>query len=156
MIRSVAVLVLSTLPALPALAGERPAAAPGSAPAAGLAPALSVVTAPFRLFGIVRQFFDPKTPVPLRMEPMPMPEKEKLPIRQPGDPDSVISPGGPTPSKHIALRPAFEVNDLLLKAYQPDPTVDPHDNRTRGAGAFSPLDAGGRPYQFRFGARLVW
>ncbi len=80
---------------------------------------------------------------------------ETLRIRQPGDPDSVVSPGEPGPSHELRLLPAIEINDLLLKAYTPDPTLVPGDNRFRAAGAYSPLDTR-RPYQFRLGARLVW
>ena len=80
----------------------------------------------------------------------------QLKIRQPGDADSVISPGAQTPSREVALKPAFEINDILLKAYTPDALVTPGDNRFRSAGTFSPLDEHGRPYQFRLGARLVW
>lgn len=97
---------------------------------------------------------DYRTYMPVRLE---LPDEHgRVSIRQPGDPDSVISPGAATPSRQVALKPAFEVNDILLKAYQPDPTVTPNDNKPRGAGAFSPLDAAGRPFQLRFGARLVW
>jgi hypothetical protein len=81
---------------------------------------------------------------------------EKVSIRQAGDPDSVISPGAPSPTNELKLIPAFEINDILLKAYSPDANLDPHDNRFRAAGAFSPLDHAGRPYQLRLGARLVW
>ena len=105
-------------------------------------------------FNLLRLFGDLHSLLPIRIEPRTGPKK--VSVRQPGDPDSVISPGAPTPSQHVTMKPAFEINDILLKAYGPDPTVDPHDNRVRGAGAFSPLDAGGRPYQFRLGARLVW
>ena len=145
MFRPLAVFLLL---ALPGLAAEMPA----QSPAPRNAP--SVVTVPISVFELFRGFLDSRRAAPLRLEPLA--DCDKLGIRQPGDADSVISPGAPTPSKQVALKPAFEVNDLLLKAYEPDPTVDPHDNRTRGAGAFSPLDTHGRPYQFRFGARLVW
>ncbi len=114
-----------------------------------------IVRAPIRLFGLFKGFSTPGALPDVRLAPLPI--HDRLAIRQPGDPDSVVSPGSPTPSSQLALKPAFEVNDILLKAYQPDPTVDPHDFlKTRGAGAFSPLDAVGRPYQLRFGARLVW
>ena len=105
-------------------------------------------------FNLLRFFGDLRSLLPIRIEARTAPKK--ISLRQSGDPDSVISPGAPTPSQQMAMKPAFEVNDILLKAYRPDPTVDPNDNRVRGAGAFSPLDAGGRPYQFRLGARLVW
>ncbi len=145
MFRPLAVLLLLSLPTL---AAEMPAAS-SAAPNAPF-----VVTVPIRVFEFFRGFLDSRRAAPLRLEPLA--DRDKLGIRQPGDPDSIISPGAPTPSNHVALKPAFEVNDLLLKAYEPDPTVDPRDNRSRGAGAFSPLDARGRPYQFCFGARLVW
>ena len=80
----------------------------------------------------------------------------QLKIRQPGDADSVISPGAQTPSREVALKPAFEINDNLLKTYTPDAFVQSGERHLRTAGAFSPLDEHGRPYQFRLGARLVW
>ena len=150
MFRTLAALLLVSLPTL---AAEMPANNPTPS---GQAPAntASVVTVPIRVFEFFRGFLDSRRAAPVRMEPLR--ERDRLRLRQPGDPDSVISPGAQTPSNKVALKPAFEVNDLFLKAYEPDPTVDPHVSRTRGAGAFSPLDAHGRPYQFSFGARLVW
>jgi len=150
MFRTLAALFLVSLPTL---AAEMPVTNSTPAGQAG-ANAASVVTVPIRVFEFFRGFLDSRRVAPVRMEPLG--ERDRLGLRQPGDPDSVISPGAPTLSNTFALKPAFEVNDLLLKAYEPDPTVDPHDGRTRGAGAFSPLDARGRPYQFCFGARLVW
>jgi hypothetical protein len=141
MSRRLAVLFLLTLPAF---AAERPPAKAIPTP----------VPTPFPTLETFQLFIDSRLYAPIRLE---LPgERNSYSIRQPGDPDSVISPGAPTPSNHFAVKPAFEVNDILLKAYQPDPTVDPHDNKTRGAGVFSPLDAIGRPLQLRFGARLVW
>ncbi len=81
---------------------------------------------------------------------------ERISIRQPGDPDSLVSPGSPSATQELKLLPAFEINDILLKAYTPDALLDPRDNRVRAAGAYSPLDEHRRPYQFRLGARLVW
>lgn len=126
--------------ALPALAAEAPPPPPTPA-----VPALRS----FRLFP------DGSQPPPLRLDAN-VRAPETLRIRQPGDPDSVVSPGAPSASHEIRFLPALEINDFLLKAYTPDPTLDPHDNRFRAAGAYSPLDASGRPYQFRLGARLVW
>ncbi len=102
----------------------------------------------FRLF--------PEISLPsLRLDDIARPS-ERISIRQPGDPDSVVSPGSPSPTQELKLLPAFEINDILLKAYTPDALLDPHDNRVRAAGAYSPLDEHRRPYQFRLGARLVW
>jgi hypothetical protein len=104
--------------------------------------------------GVFRLFPDYSQPPPPRLDTnVRLPET--LRIRQPGDPDSVVSPGAPGASHEIRFLPALEINDILLKAYTPDPTLSPNDNRFRAAGAFSPLDHG-RPYQFRLGARLVW
>lgn len=77
-------------------------------------------------------------------------------FRLPGDPDSVFSPGGPSPSGKLKLLAAVEVNDVVLKSITPDPTIAPSDTRTRAPGSWAPLDAAGRPYQLRLGARLVW
>jgi len=148
MFRSLSLLLLLSMPAWSA---EKPAPGQPPAPASASVPQL-IVKVPIHLFGLVKQLLD--SPAPVRLAPLPV--HDRLAIRQTGDPDSVVSPGSPTPSNHLALKASFEINDLLLKAYEPDPTVDPHDNRTRGAGAFSPLDARGRPLQLRFGARLVW
>ncbi len=122
--------------ALPALAGDAPRTEPAVS-----GPSLQL----FRLFP------DLSSPPPVRVEGGVHPA-ESLRIRQPGDPDSVVSPGAPGLSHEIKFLPAFEINDILLKAYAPDPTLAPGDNRLRAAGAFSPLDRGGRPYQFRLGA----
>lgn len=126
--------------ALPALAEEAPP--PPSTPAAP-------VLHPFRLFPDLSHPPPPQLNANVR-------SPETLRIRQPGDSDSVISPGAPSASNEIRFLPALEINDILLKSYKPDPTLSPNDNRFRAAGAFSPLDASGRPYQFRLGARLVW
>ncbi|MFI5181703.1 MAG: hypothetical protein ACHQPI_09955 [Thermoanaerobaculia bacterium] len=126
--------------ALPALAADAPPPSPTPAPT---------------LLGSFRLFPDLWSPPPIRIEGGVHPS-ETLRIRQPGDPDSVISPGAQGLSHQIRLLPALEINDILLKAYAPDPTLEPNDNRLRAAGAFSPLDKNGRPYQLRLGARLVW
>jgi len=150
-----AVLLLVALSALPALSAERPSSTPppATAPAPGSVPQL-IVGVPIHLFELVKQLFESPPPPTVRLEPLP--GQEGLAIRQVGDPDSVVSPGSATPSHRLSLKASFEINDLLLKAYEPDPTVDPNDNKTRGAAAYSPLDARGRPLQLRFGARLVW
>jgi hypothetical protein len=131
-------LVLALL-ALPALAAEAP---PLPTPDA---------KAPFS-FRLFPDLFEPIQPH-LDADVRP---PETLRIRQPGDPDSMISPGRTGASNELRLLPTLEINDILLKAYRPDPTLEPNDNRFRAAGVFSPLDEHGRPYQFRFGARLVW
>ena len=83
------------------------------------------------------------------------PRVENL-VRLPGDPDSLFTLGGPAPSGQPAVRLAVEVNEVLLKALTPDPKVDATDSRGRAGGDWKPLDAMGRPYQLRFGARLIW
>lgn len=77
-------------------------------------------------------------------------------IRLPGDPDSVLTLGGPVPSGEPRLRFAIEVNEAVLKLIPPDPRVRPEDTRSRAGGDWQPVDATGRPYQLRLGARLVW
>lgn len=128
-----------TLLALPALAAEAP-------------PPPTHEAKPLFSFQLLPGFFEPS---PQHLDANVRPP-ERLAIRQPGDPDSVISPGGPGASHELRLLPAFEINDIFLKAYRPDPTLEPNDNRFRAGGAFSALDERGRPYQFCFGARLVW
>jgi len=127
------------------------------AAAAQEGPQLASETPPKISLSGVFQFFSDLTKLPyLPFQSKVKPPAQHLYIRQSGDPDSVISPGAPTPSNQVSLKPSFEINDILLKAYTPDPTLSPGDNRFRAAGAFSPIDEHGRPYQFTLGARLVW
>jgi hypothetical protein len=139
--RRVAALVLLVLP-LSAFADDRPVSTSNQPPKLSLSGVFS--------------FFSDLTKLPLLPFAKNARSPEKLHIRQAGDPDSVISPGAATPSREVALKPTVEINDILLKAYTPDALVTPGDNRFRAAGAFSPLDEHGRPYQLRLGARLVW
>ncbi len=83
------------------------------------------------------------------------PESERL-FHRPGDPDSLFTFGKPSPVGELKLLAAFEINDVVLRGLTPDLRVSPNDTRPRGAGVYSALDAGGRPYQLRLGARLVW
>jgi hypothetical protein len=77
-------------------------------------------------------------------------------VRLAGDSDSVFTLGGPAPSGQPRLRLAVEVNEALLKVLAPDPAVSPTDLRGRIGGDWKPIDAAGRPYQLRLGARLIW
>src|SRR5437899_10883169 len=77
-------------------------------------------------------------------------------FHQQGDPDSLFTFGDATPDGEVRLKAAFEVNDVVLRAIAPDLRVDPSDTRPRAAGDYRALDARGRPYQLRLGARLVW
>ncbi len=77
-------------------------------------------------------------------------------LHQPGDPDSLFTLGSPTPHGELRVQAAVEINDVVLRALAPDLRVDPTDTRTRPAGDYRALDATGRPYQFRLGAKLVW
>ena len=77
-------------------------------------------------------------------------------VRLPGDSDSVFSLGGPGPSGEPRFRFAVEVNEATLKLLTPDPKVESSDTRPRSGGDWKPIDATGRPYQLRFGARLIW
>jgi len=83
------------------------------------------------------------------------PSRESL-LRLPGDADSVLTLGGPAPSGEPRLRFAVEVNEAALKLLAPDPKVDTTDTRGRAGGDWKPIDAVGRPYQLRVGARLIW
>jgi hypothetical protein len=84
------------------------------------------------------------------------PKVEHL-VRLPGDPDSVFTLGGPSPSGRPSVRLAVEVNEVIPKLLAPDAKVESTDSRGgRTGGDWKPLDAAGRPYQLRFGARLIW
>lgn len=97
----------------------------------------------------------PASGVPRTLEGLEQVSVESL-VRLPGDSDSVFTLGGPAPSGEPSLRFAVEVNEVLLKVLAPDPSVDPNDLRGRIGGDWKPLDSAGRPYQLRFGARLIW
>jgi hypothetical protein len=84
---------------------------------------------------------------PVRMESL---------IRLPGDPDSVVTLGGTALSGEPRLRLAVEVNEVALKVLAPDPTIDAKDAKGRPSADWKPIDATGRPYQLRLGARLIW
>lgn len=83
-------------------------------------------------------------------------QKVEYLVRLPGDPDSLFTLGGPSPSGQPSVRLAVEVNEVIPKLLAPDPKVDANDSRGRAGGDWKPLDAAGRPYQLRFGARLIW
>lgn len=125
-------------------------AAPGPEPTVESRPP-SAPASPFRLFA---------APPALALAPKPFEGVEALrPVnlfRLPGDPDSVFSLGGPALSGEPRVRLAVEVNEVLLKVLAPEPNVDPNDGKARSGGDWKPLDAAGRPYQLRFGARLIW
>ena len=82
-------------------------------------------------------------------------ESKRL-FHQPGDPDSLFTFSGPSPQGDLRLSAAFDVNDVVLRSIAPDLRVDPADTRPRSPGDYRALDATGRPYQLRLGARLVW
>lgn len=77
-------------------------------------------------------------------------------LRLPGDPDSLFTLGRPGESGKPKLLPAVEVNDVVLRLLPPDPRIQPSDAQGRPQGDYQPVDAFGRPYQLRLGARLVW
>jgi hypothetical protein len=77
-------------------------------------------------------------------------------LHQPGDPDSLFTIGSPTPQGELRFQAAVEINEVVLRALAPDLRVDPTDTRFRSAGDYRALDATGRPYQFRLGAKFVW
>jgi len=82
--------------------------------------------------------------------------EERRLFHNPGDPDSLFTLGSPTKTGELHLRAALEVSDVVLRAITPDPLVESTDTRPRAAGDYRALDATGRPYQLRLGARLVW
>jgi hypothetical protein len=82
-------------------------------------------------------------------------ESKRL-FHQPGDPDSLFTFSGPSPQGDLRLSAALDVNDVVLRSIAPDLRVDPSDTRPRAPGDYRALDATGRPYQLRLGARLVW
>ena len=84
------------------------------------------------------------------------PAKGQSLVRLPGDSDSVFTLGGPGPSGEPRLRLAVEVNEAVLRVLSPDPKVEASDTRPRSGGDWKPIDAAGRPYQLRFGARIIW
>jgi hypothetical protein len=84
-----------------------------------------------------------------------IPKRESF-IRLAGDADSVFTLGGPGLSGQARVRLAFEVNEAVLRVLAPDPKVESNDLRGRSGGDWKPIDATGRPYQLRFGARLIW
>ncbi len=77
-------------------------------------------------------------------------------VRLPGDADSVFTLGGPAPSGQPRVRLAVEVNEAILRVLAPDPKVESTDLRGRAGGDWKPIDASGRPYQLRLGARIIW
>lgn len=77
-------------------------------------------------------------------------------VRLPGDSDSVFTLGGPGPSGEPRVRLAVEVNEAVLRVLAPDPKVESKDTRPRSGGDWKPIDASGRPYQLRLGARIIW
>lgn len=82
--------------------------------------------------------------------------KQESLLRLPGDADSLFTLGGPAPSGQPRVRLAVEVNEASLKLLAPDPKVESSDARGRPGGDWKPIDSAGRPYQLRFGARLIW
>lgn len=84
------------------------------------------------------------------------PTKGQSLVRLPGDSDSVFTLGGPGPSGEPRIRLAVEVNEAVLKVLSPDPKIEASDTRPRSGGDWKPIDAAGRPYQLRFGARIIW
>lgn len=83
-------------------------------------------------------------------------EKGESLVRLPGDADSIFTLGGPGPSGEPRIRFAVEVNEAILRVLAPDPKVESSDLRGRSGGDWKPIDASGRPYQLRLGARIIW
>ena len=135
---------------------EAPKDATAAVPAASTAPATNA--APASRPPLVQRFhlFPDIVPASPPLLGTPGDDTGKRLFHQPGDPDSLFTFGHPTPEGELRLKAAIEVNDIILKALPPDLLVSPGDTRPRSAGSFSALDARGRPYQLRLGARLVW
>jgi hypothetical protein len=128
-------------------APETPVARPAPAPAG----APLVPPTRFRLFEELRPAVDRNPAVAMSADPV----GRRL-FHQSGDPDSLFTFGGATPQGELSLKAAFEVNDVVLRAIAPDLRIEANDTRPRAAGDYRALDATGRPYQLRLGARLVW
>ncbi len=144
-------MVLACFVAFPVLAGDTAErAAPVSRDVLGPVQMLMKAMERFTLFP---KLFSPSAS---RRVPSGMPEGHERLLHQPGDPDSLLTLGGSSPEGELRVKPAFEINEIFLKANPPDIHVDPTDTRPRSAGSFTALDERGRPYQFRLGARLVW
>jgi hypothetical protein len=148
MVKRAWVLALTLLPAV-AAGGAEPSTPPAApTPDAPVAPPRPPLVERFRFFSL--------TPLPLpALDLSGLPEEKRL-FHQQGDPDSLFTLGDPTPGGQVHLKAAIEINELFLKAIPPDASVGSADTRPRAAGSFLPLDASGRPYQLRLGARLVW
>ncbi len=137
--------------ALPALAGDTAdRAAPVSRDVLG---PVEMLMKAMERFTLLPKLFSPSASPQV---PSAMPESHERLLHQKGDPDSLITLGGSSPEGELRVKPAFEINEIFLKANPPDIRVDPTDTRPRSAGSFTALDERGRPYQFRLGARLVW
>jgi hypothetical protein len=148
MVKRAWVLALTLLPAV-AAGGAEPSTPPAApTPDAPVAPPRPPLVERFRFFSL--------TPLPLPVLDLSgLPDEKRL-FHQQGDPDSLFTLGDPTPEGQVHLKAAIEINELFLKAIPPDASVGSADTRPRAAGSFLPLDASGRPYQLRLGARLVW
>ena len=83
------------------------------------------------------------------------PSRDRL-FHMSGDPDALFTLGDLGGSDTMRVKAALELNDVILHAITPDLNLAPSDTRQRAAGDYCALDAIGRPYQFRLGARLVW
>ncbi len=148
MVKRAWVLALTLLPAV-AAGGAEPSTPPAApTPDAPVAPPRPPLVERFRFFSL--------SPLPLPVLDLSgLPDEKRL-FHQQGDPDSLFTLGDPTPGGQVHLKAAIEINELFLKAIPPDASVGSADTRPRAAGSFLPLDASGRPYQLRLGARLVW
>jgi len=142
------VLVFALIPAAAAGGAEphTPPAAPG--PSASAASPRPPLVEQFHLFSLTQVL-----PPVLDLSGLP---EEKRPFHQAGDPDSLFTLGDSTPEGQVHLKAAIELNEIHLKAIPPDASQVLGETRPRAAGSFLPLDASGRPYQLRLGARLVW
>ena len=125
-----------------------PAAPSASAPAGGGAAPLRLP--PRESFRLFRGAYDSP-----RIDLSDLSQGKRL-FHQPGDPDSLFTLGRPAPTGELKIMAAVDVNEIFLKAIPPDPNVSATDTRPRAPGSFLPVDSGGRPYQLRLGARLVW
>jgi hypothetical protein len=144
------VLVFALIPAA-AAGGAEPSTPPSAPPTerdAPTPPPRPPLVERFRLFSLAL------LPLPV-LDLSGLPEEKRL-FHQSGDPDSLFTLGDPTPEGQVHVKAAIEVNEIHLKAIPPDASLGLGETRPRAAGSFLPLDASGRPYQLRLGARLVW
>lgn len=92
--------------------------------------------------------------VPFLTLAAPAAAKEERLFHLAGDSDTVFTFGMSSHRTGPSLGLAVEVNDVVLKSLPPDPRSNDSETRPRPCGDYRALDAAGRPYQLRIGARF--